>query len=125
MDPNSSYRFAVRVGAFVKLTEGGKCEYCDACNIAKVLDRDTTNWNDLLLDIGTEIKIDSKHKLRVTYWDNMSHSYEEIDSDNKLLHAIDMYWEIRRLSVLVRVMIKDDFCLELYIGRQENMPCVL
>jgi hypothetical protein len=67
MDSNSSYRFAVRVGAFVKLTEGGKCEYCDACNIAKVLDRDTTNWNDLLLDIGTEIKIDSKHKLRVTY----------------------------------------------------------
>ena len=99
MDPNSSYRFAARVGAFVKLTEDGKHEYCDACNFAKILDRDTTNWNDLLLEIGTEIQLDSKHKLRVTYWDNMSRSYEEIDSDNKLLHAIDMYWEIRRLSV--------------------------
>jgi hypothetical protein len=43
MDPNSSYRFAARVGAFVKLTEDGNHEYCDACNIAKVLDRDTTN----------------------------------------------------------------------------------
>jgi len=55
----------------------------------------------------------------------MSRSYEEIDSDNKLLHAIDMYWEIRRLSVQVQVMINDDFCLELDIGRQQNMPCVL
>ena len=53
MDPNSSYRFAARVGAFIKLTEDGKREYCDACNIAKILDRDTTNWNDLLLEIGT------------------------------------------------------------------------
>ena len=25
----------------------------------------------------------------------------------------------------MRVMIKDDFCLELDIGRQQNMPCVL
>ena len=48
MDPNLSYWFAARVGAFVKLTEDGKREYCDACNFAKILDRDTTNWNDLL-----------------------------------------------------------------------------
>ena len=115
MDPNLSYRFAARVGAFVKLTEDGKREYCDACNIAKILDRDTTNWNDLLLEIGTEIQLDSKHKLRVTYWDNMSRSYEEIDSDNKLMHAIDMYWEIRRLPM------RDDFCLELDI---EHALCV-
>ena len=45
----------------------------------------------------------------------MSRSYEEIDSDNKLLHAIDMYWEIRRLSM------RDDFCLELDI---EHALCV-
>ena len=32
-----------------------------------------------------------KCQQRVTYWDKMSRSYEEIDSDNKLLHAIDMY----------------------------------
>ena len=25
----------------------------------------------------------------------------------------------------VQVMINDDFCLELDIGRQQNMPCVL
>jgi len=99
MDPNSSYRLAVRVGAYVKLTDDDGREYCKSCNIPKILDRDSTNWNDLLLEITTEIKLGSKQKLRVTYWDNMSHSYEEIDSDQKLLHAIDMYWDIRRLSV--------------------------
>ncbi|CAL4915199.1 unnamed protein product [Urochloa decumbens] len=28
MDPNSSYRLAVRVGAYVKLTDDDGCEYC-------------------------------------------------------------------------------------------------
>ncbi|CAD6272252.1 unnamed protein product [Miscanthus lutarioriparius] len=99
MDPNSSYRLAVRVGAYVQLTDDDGCEYCKACNIPKILDRDSTNWNDLLLEFATEIKLGSKPKLRVTYWDNMSRSYREIDSDQKLLHAIDMYWDTRRLSV--------------------------
>ena len=53
MGPNLSYRFVAHVGAFVKLTEDGKREYCDTSNIAKILDRDTTNWNDLLLEIDT------------------------------------------------------------------------
>ena len=100
-------------------------EYCKACNIPNILDRDSTNWNDLLLEITTEIKLGSKQKLRVTYWDNMSHSYEEIDSDQKLLHAIDMYWDIRRLSVQVRVIRKDDKDHIHDIGRLENMPSVL
>jgi hypothetical protein len=108
MDPNSSYRLAVRVGAYVKLTDDDGCEYCKACTIQKILDRDSTNWNDLLLEIATEIKLGSKQKLCVTYWDNISRSYEEIASDQKLLHAIDMYWDIRRLSVQVRVIGKDD-----------------
>ena len=44
---------------------------------------------NLLLQIDAEIKLGSKHKLCVTYWDNTSHTYEEINSDQKLLHAID------------------------------------
>ena len=91
MDPNSSYRLAARVGAYVKFNDDGGREYCEACNIPKVLDRESTNWNDLLLDISAEIKLGSKHKLRVTYWEKMSHTYEVITSDLKLLHAIDMY----------------------------------
>ena len=55
----------------------------------------------------------------------MTCSNEEIASDQKLLHAIDMYWEIRRLSVQVHVMKKDDSNIISDIGRQQNMPCVL
>jgi len=125
MDPNSSYRLAARVGAYVKFNDDGGREYCEACNIPKVLDRDSTNLNDLLLDISAEIKLGSKHKLRVTYWDKMSRTYEEITSDQKLLHATDMYWESRRLSVQVRVLRKDDPEVMHDVGRLESMPCVL
>jgi hypothetical protein len=65
----------------VKLHDDGTRVYCDACNIPMILDRDSTNWNDLIVDIGTQINLGSKHKLRVTYWDKMKCSYEEIDSD--------------------------------------------
>jgi hypothetical protein len=125
MDPNSSYRLAVRVGAYVKFTDDGVREYCEACNIPKVLDRDSTNWNDLLVDISSEINLGSKHYLRVTYWDNLSRNYEEITFDQKLLSAIHMYWDIRRLSVQVCVMRKDDSITLDDIGRQQNMSCVL
>ncbi|KAF8660772.1 hypothetical protein HU200_057357 [Digitaria exilis] len=116
MDPNSSYRLAVRVGAYVKLTDDGGREYCKACSIPRILDRDSTNWNDLLLEIATEIKLSSKEKLRVTYWDNLSRSYEEIDSDHKLLRAIDMYWNIRRLSVQVRVIKKTTMMMTMILA---------
>jgi hypothetical protein len=33
----------MRVGAYVKINDDGGCEYCEACNIPKVLDRDSTN----------------------------------------------------------------------------------
>ena len=125
MDPSSSYRLAVRVGAYVKFTDDGARQYSKACNIPKILDRDSTNWNDLVTQIATEINLGSKHKLRVTYWDKVTRSYEEITSDQKLLHAIDMYWEIRRLSVQVLVMKNDESDIMFDIGRQQNMPCVL
>jgi hypothetical protein len=41
MDLNSSYGLAVRVGAYVKLTDDDGREYCKACNIPKILDRDS------------------------------------------------------------------------------------
>jgi hypothetical protein len=71
MDPNSSYRLAVRVGAYVKLTDDGNRVYCDACNIPKVLGRDRTNWKDLVVDIATEINLGPNNKVRVTYWDKI------------------------------------------------------
>ncbi|CAN6179435.1 unnamed protein product [Urochloa humidicola] len=65
-----------------------------------------------------------KHKLCVTYWDKSSRNYEEVTSDQKLLHAIDMYWEIRSLSLQVCVIKKDDSA-SIHTGREESMPCVL
>ena len=104
MDPNSSYRLAVRVGAYVKITDEGSREYCEALNISKILDRDMSNWNDLLTELATDINLGSNHKLRVPYWDKINHNYEETTSHQNLLHAIDMYWDIRRLSLQVCVI---------------------
>ena len=115
----------MRVGAYINFTNDGTRVYCEACNIPKILDRDSTNWNDLVTEIATEINLGSKHKLRVTYWDKVTRSYEEITSDQKLLHAIDMYWEIRRLSVQVLVMKNVESDIMFDIGRQQNMPYVL
>lgn len=55
MDAGSAYRLAMRVGAYVKLSDDGTRMYCDACNIPRILDRNSTNWNDLLVDIGTQL----------------------------------------------------------------------
>ena len=55
----------------------------------------------------------------------MSRTYEEITSDQKLLHAIDMYWESRRLSVQVHVLRKGDLEVMHDVGWLESMPCVL
>ena len=50
-----------------------------------------------------------KHKLDVTFLNKMSRVHEEINSDQKLLEAIDIYWDLRRLSLQVCVMKKDEF----------------
>jgi hypothetical protein len=123
MDPNSPYRLASHVGAYIKINDDGSREYCEACNIAKVLDRDCTNWNDMPL--GTDINLGYNNKLCVTYWDKSSHNYEEVTSDQKLLHGIDMYWEIRRLSLQLCVIKKDDSESMHDTGRGQSMPCVL
>ena len=74
---------------------------------------------------SVEIKLGSKHKLRVIYWDKMSRTYQAITSDQKLLHAIDMYWESRRLSVQVRVLRKDNSEVMHDVGQLESMSCML
>ena len=56
MDPNLSYRFAVRVGIYVKLTDDDGREYCRTCKMLKILDRDSTNWNDLLLKLLRKLR---------------------------------------------------------------------
>ena len=114
MDPNSSYRLAVRVGAYVKINDDGSREYCEALNIAKILDRDISNWDDMLNELATDINLGCNHKLRVTYWDKMSRNYEEIASDQKLLHAKRMILNLCMMLGGRRA------CLVFY--REELMP---
>jgi len=52
----------VRVGAYINFTNDGTRVCCEACNIPKILDRDSTNWNDLVTEIDSKIKLGSKHK---------------------------------------------------------------
>jgi hypothetical protein len=46
-------------------TDYGSREYYDACDIPMILDRDCTNWNDLLSGISTEIKLGAMYKLHL------------------------------------------------------------
>lgn len=55
MDPNSSQRLVVRVGAYVKLSDDDGQEYCKPFNNQKILNMDSTNWNDLLLEISKKL----------------------------------------------------------------------
>jgi hypothetical protein len=79
MDANAAYRLPKRVCTYVKLNDDGTHVYCDACNIPMILDPNSTNWSDMIVDIGTQINLGSVHKLCVTYWDKMNRTYEEID----------------------------------------------
>ena len=66
----------MRVGAYINFTNDGTRVCCEACNIPKILDRDSTNWNDLVTVIDSKNKLGSKHKLCVIYcviyWDKVT-----------------------------------------------------
>jgi hypothetical protein len=40
----------------------------------------------------------------MSFWDKVAYKYTDIDSDSSLLAAIDMYWDIRRLPLVVSVI---------------------
>ena len=59
---------------------------------------------DFYADLDAEIKRSSAQTLSVSFWDKVACEYSDIDSDSSLLAAIDMYWDIRRLPVVVSVI---------------------
>lgn len=73
-----------------------------------VLDRDCVNFKDLSEELDQEIKHGLNQKLLITFWDKVSHSFAEINHDTSLLTAIDMYWDERRLPVMISVVCKVD-----------------
>ncbi|CAN6352505.1 unnamed protein product [Urochloa humidicola] len=66
-----------------------------------VRDKDKISWMDFYADLDVEIKPGSNQSLSVSFWDKVKSEYSEIDSDSSLLAAIDMYWDIRKLPLIV------------------------
>lgn len=103
MDPGVAYRVDVRVGAYVEFTDDGRQEYHVSRDINWVLDRDTSCFLDLLKDLDDEVRHGSNQTLAVTIWNKKCSRYTEVASDSALLDAFDMYWDIRRLPLVVSV----------------------
>jgi hypothetical protein len=59
---------------------------------------------DFYANIDVEIKRASNQSLSMSFWDKVAYKYTDIDSDSSLLAAIDMYWDIRRLPLVVSVI---------------------
>ena len=78
--------------------------YHATCDKNWVRDKDTISWMDFNTDLDIEIKRSSVQSFSVSFWDKVACEYSEIDSDSSLLAAIDMYWEIRRLPLVVSII---------------------
>ncbi|KAI4963027.1 hypothetical protein ZWY2020_020483 [Hordeum vulgare] len=77
----------------------GMTESCEA---------DCVNFKDFSEELDEEIKHGLNQKLLITFWDKVSRSFAEINHDTLLLTAIDMYWDERKLPIMVSVVCKGD-----------------
>ncbi|XP_039787049.1 uncharacterized protein LOC120653358 [Panicum virgatum] len=59
---------------------------------------------DFYGDLDIEIKQGSVQTLSVSFWNKVACEYSDIDPDSTLLVVIDMYWDIRRLPMIVSVI---------------------
>ena len=101
MDRNTACRFSIRILSY---QEHGTHVIHASCNKNWVRDKNTISWMDFYADLDAEIKRSSAQTLSVSFWDKVACEYGDIDSDSSLLAAIDMYWDIRRLPVVVSVI---------------------
>ena len=101
MDRNTACRFAIRIPGY---EEHGTHVYHVTCDKNWVRDKDTISWMDFYADLNVEIKRGSNQSLSVSFWDKVACKYMDIDSDSSLLAAIDMYWDIRKLPLVVSVI---------------------
>ena len=101
MDRNTACRFAIRILSY---QEHGTHVIHASCNKNWVHDKDTISWMDLYADLDDEIKQGRVQSSSVSFWDKVACEYSDIDSDSSLLVAIDIYWDPRRLPVLVSII---------------------
>jgi hypothetical protein len=98
MDRNTACRFAIHILGY---QEHDTHVYHATCNKNWVRDKDIISWMDFCADLDVEIKRGSAQSFSVSFWNKVACEYSEIDSDSSLLAAIEMYWDIRRLPMIV------------------------
>ncbi|WVZ56439.1 hypothetical protein U9M48_006970 [Paspalum notatum var. saurae] len=103
MDHNTACRLAIRVPGYEQLVENDRTEYHITSDKTWVRDKHTISWMDLYADLDVEIKRGRNQRFSVSFWDKVAGEYKDINSDSTLLAALDMYWDIRRLPLLVSV----------------------
>jgi hypothetical protein len=108
MDCSSATRIDVRVCAYAEFCDNGTQVWHPTRDELKVVDRDCANFKDFSEELDQEIKHGPSQKLLITYWDRVRQSFAEINHDTLLLTAIDMYWDERRLPIMVSVVSKGD-----------------
>ncbi|WVZ72240.1 hypothetical protein U9M48_020734 [Paspalum notatum var. saurae] len=81
------------------------------------------SWMDLVELLKKDIVHRQDQELVVSYFDHKEKKFVHIDSDASLLAAFDMFWDIRRLAILVGV--KDTWPRLAYLTANENASNVI
>lgn len=123
MDPDSACRLAIRVPAYVEQRPDGLDDYHVTNDYMRVVDKDTFGWMDLVDMLKKDIVYGRDQELAVSYFDQKANEFVNLDSDASLLAGFDMYWHIRRLSILV--VVKDTGPRLLALTAKENANCVV
>jgi len=101
MDPMAAYRVAIRVPTYVEQRPDRLNDYHIIDNFKCVVDKDTTNWMDFNAMLAKEIVHRKDQALKVTFLEKTMDEIVPIDSDSALLEAFHVYWESRRLPLIV------------------------
>ncbi|CAN6382124.1 unnamed protein product [Urochloa humidicola] len=103
MDSSSACRIGLHIPDYVEICDGGRQLHHKMRDVQLVVDRDTTNFKDLSDDISLEVKHGTNEGMNLTYWDKDIFAYSTLTSDSNLMAALDMYWDIRMLPLLVTI----------------------
>ena len=104
MDPTAACRVAIRVPGYVEHRPDGLDDYHVTANFMRVVDKGTTNWIDFSAMLAEEIVHGKDQALEVTFFDKTKDETVRVDSDSALLEAFEVYWESRRLPLIVDVI---------------------
>ena len=104
MDPTSACRLAIRVPAYVEQRPDGLDDYHVTSNFMRVVDKDIFSWMGFYDCLAEDIVHGKDQALEVTFFDKIKDEKVRIDSNSALLHAIDVYWDCRKLPLTVQVV---------------------